>query len=90
MSYKPARGGSWYVPAVNCRSAYRYRELPSDRYSSGGFRVVKDVEPSTRTLRGGGWYSSSNALASSFLFGRDPSFRSDFGFRVVKEINNEL
>jgi formylglycine-generating enzyme required for sulfatase activity len=90
MSYKPARGGCWFGTAEVCRSAYRNRNAPSNRNDYYGFRVVKDVEPSTRTLRGGGWYSSSNALASSFLFGRDPSFRSDNGFRVVKEINNEL
>jgi len=33
------RGGGWNDPAVDCRSASRYRIIPSVRVSSGGFRV---------------------------------------------------
>jgi formylglycine-generating enzyme required for sulfatase activity len=87
MSYKLARGGSWYVPAVNCRSAYRYRELPSDRYSSGGFRVVKDVEPSPRVFRGGSWESPAGGCRSAYRSRYEPSYRNNSrGFRVVKEV----
>ena len=34
------RGGSWDHSARNCRSAYRFSCLPSDRYLIAGFRVV--------------------------------------------------
>ncbi|MCB9913184.1 MAG: formylglycine-generating enzyme family protein [Planctomycetes bacterium] len=34
------RGGSWYNAAYNCRSALRFNDLPSRRYSDLGFRVA--------------------------------------------------
>jgi uncharacterized protein (TIGR02996 family) len=34
------RGGSWFNNAGSCRSAYRYRDVPSGRSSHVGFRVV--------------------------------------------------
>jgi formylglycine-generating enzyme required for sulfatase activity len=34
------RGGSWLDEARGCRSAYRFRFMPSDRYRLVGFRVV--------------------------------------------------
>jgi len=34
------RGGSWYYNPRPCRSAYRLRTLPDNRYSNDGFRVV--------------------------------------------------
>ena len=37
--YRVIRGGGWTSPAENCRSAYRNRLLPSDRYDYYGFRV---------------------------------------------------
>ena len=37
--YRVFRGGCWYSTAVSCRSAYRSRGDPSDRYYGIGFRV---------------------------------------------------
>ncbi|MGD0839256.1 MAG: SUMF1/EgtB/PvdO family nonheme iron enzyme, partial [Polyangia bacterium] len=34
------RGGSWFDPAVVCRSAFRYGRLPVDRYRNLGFRLA--------------------------------------------------
>lgn len=34
------RGGSWFCPPSNCRSAIRYWASPKNRQSSCGFRVV--------------------------------------------------
>ena len=36
--YRVFRGGCWYDPAENCRSAYRFRSLPAYRYWFLGFR----------------------------------------------------
>jgi formylglycine-generating enzyme required for sulfatase activity len=36
------RGGSWNYPSVVCRSAYRGRIDPNLKYSSTGFRVVRN------------------------------------------------
>jgi formylglycine-generating enzyme required for sulfatase activity len=35
-----SRGGSWFSDSCNCRSAYRYRYVPTNRYIGIGFRVV--------------------------------------------------
>jgi formylglycine-generating enzyme required for sulfatase activity len=39
-SYRVLRGGSWFNPSRNCRSAYRVRNAPGLRSGSLGFRVV--------------------------------------------------
>ncbi|MBL8826938.1 MAG: SUMF1/EgtB/PvdO family nonheme iron enzyme, partial [Planctomycetaceae bacterium] len=39
-SSRVLRGGSFFSGAVNCRSAYRFRLVPVDRYSRIGFRVA--------------------------------------------------
>jgi formylglycine-generating enzyme required for sulfatase activity len=38
-SLRVFRGGCWYFPAVNCRSAFRNWFIPAGRYGSLGFRV---------------------------------------------------
>ena len=35
------RGGSWYNSARYCRSANRYRDSPTDRYNTLGFRLLR-------------------------------------------------
>ena len=42
-SNRVKRGGSWPDPASNCRSAARYGNPPSNRYSSVGFRLVRTL-----------------------------------------------
>ena len=42
--YLVIRGGSWLDDARGCRSAYRYRAMPRNRYRIIGFRVVCDIE----------------------------------------------
>ncbi|OAI54444.1 hypothetical protein AYO44_14980 [Planctomycetaceae bacterium SCGC AG-212-F19] len=37
------RGGCWLDEARGCRSAYRFRLMPSERYRWAGFRVACDV-----------------------------------------------
>ena len=37
------RGGSWVGAALDLRSALRYSNAPTDRVSSGGFRVARTV-----------------------------------------------
>ena len=39
--YRVIRGGSWYFPAVDCRSAYRSRSWPEYRDDYLGFRVAR-------------------------------------------------
>lgn len=39
-SHRVRRGGSWELTARHCRSSYRGRSLPKDRYYELGFRVV--------------------------------------------------
>jgi formylglycine-generating enzyme required for sulfatase activity len=34
------RGGSWYDYGGDCRTAFRYYDLPGDRYEYLGFRPV--------------------------------------------------
>ena len=41
--YRVVRGGSWLDEARACRTAYRFRAMPSDGYQLVGFRVVCDV-----------------------------------------------
>ena len=38
-SLRVLRGGGWFSTAVSCRSAYRGRDPPSNRYNYDGFRV---------------------------------------------------
>jgi len=42
--YLVIRGGSWLDDARGCRSAYRYRAMPGNRYRLIGFRVVCEIE----------------------------------------------
>lgn len=39
-SYRVIRGGSWFTPARECRSAFRGRSFPTSRDFNKGFRVV--------------------------------------------------
>ncbi len=39
-TYRVLRGGSWNFNARSCRSAYRSRNTPSNRYNNNGFRLV--------------------------------------------------
>jgi formylglycine-generating enzyme required for sulfatase activity len=39
-SYRVLRGGCWSNEAASCRSAFRLRFVPSDRYSPLGFRLA--------------------------------------------------
>lgn len=39
------RGGSWGWAAYRCRSAYRHRLKPEDRWCNLGFRIVREFEP---------------------------------------------
>jgi formylglycine-generating enzyme required for sulfatase activity len=41
--YRVVRGGCWLDDARTCRSAYRFRYMPSDRYRLVGFRVACDI-----------------------------------------------
>ena len=81
-----SRGGSWPSSAGYCRSAYRGRVLPSDRFSGLGFRVVKETKPDMNCVfRGGSWSSTAEFCRSAYRGGFYPSSRYDFiGFRVVK------
>ena len=45
--YRVARGGSWLDEGRACRSACRYRAMPSDGYHMIGFRVVCTVGAKT-------------------------------------------
>ena len=40
-SFRVYRGGSWFLSARFCRSAYRFRHAPGDRFSVLGFRVLR-------------------------------------------------
>jgi formylglycine-generating enzyme required for sulfatase activity len=40
-SYRVFRGGGWYLYAVDCRSADRYRIAPGDHYDGLGFRLLR-------------------------------------------------
>jgi len=90
-------GGGWGHPAGLCGSDDRFNHLPVYRNDCGGFRVVKDsglrvvkeVEPSLRTLRGGCWISYAENCRSEYLGRFRPSLRDcSRGFRVVKETPN--
>jgi formylglycine-generating enzyme required for sulfatase activity len=39
-SYRVSRGGSWNDGAAFCKSSYRFRLSPADRYRNDGFRVA--------------------------------------------------
>jgi formylglycine-generating enzyme required for sulfatase activity len=38
--YRVLRGGSWFTDAANCRSAFRFSDVPSSRGSHYGFRLA--------------------------------------------------
>ena len=40
-SYRVYRGGCWFDPAKNCRSAYRAFDFPANKVYNVGFRVVR-------------------------------------------------
>ena len=42
-SHRVLRGGSWFLDADNCRSAYRNYWLPEDRYDHFGFRLARRI-----------------------------------------------
>jgi formylglycine-generating enzyme required for sulfatase activity len=42
-SYRVIRGGDWYSDARDCRSAFRYADVPEGRFYALGFRVVCDL-----------------------------------------------
>ena len=42
--YRAARGGSWSFYAVNCRSAIRFRNVPTHRFNNLGFRVALELK----------------------------------------------
>jgi formylglycine-generating enzyme required for sulfatase activity len=44
-SYRVFRGGGWNDDAVNCRSAYRYWNVPGYRFNDLGFRVLAVPSP---------------------------------------------
>jgi formylglycine-generating enzyme required for sulfatase activity len=50
-SYRVYRGGSWYYSAGHCRSAYRDRNSPGNRYIFLGFRLA--LVPSSQVRLGG-------------------------------------
>ena len=41
-AHRVLRGGSWYNVTFYCRSAYRFRLSPGDRYHNVGFRIASD------------------------------------------------
>ncbi len=41
--YRVIRGGDWYSDARDCRSAFRYSDVPEGTFYALGFRVVCDV-----------------------------------------------
>ncbi|MDD2438088.1 MAG: SUMF1/EgtB/PvdO family nonheme iron enzyme [Massilibacteroides sp.] len=45
--YAVVRGGSWLVERPICRSTCRYFIYPSSKHFNNGFRLVKEVEPSS-------------------------------------------
>lgn len=42
-SYRVIRGGDWYSDARDCRSAFRYADVPEGRFYALGFRVVCEL-----------------------------------------------
>ena len=87
MTNKILRGCCW--GSTRLSSADRFSINPRNKYDSGGFRVVKDVEPSLRVYRGGCWYLTAGFCRSAYRSRGNPSYRSDYdGFRVVKETPN--
>ena len=84
------RGGSWYGTAVSCRSAYRFRDSPSNRNNLLGFRVVKEKKIEYRVNRGGSWVSTAVYCRSAFRVRDSPADRSlNLGFRVLKESKDD-
>jgi formylglycine-generating enzyme required for sulfatase activity len=41
--WRAVRGGSWYNTPTSCRSSGRHDSLPTDRSTTNGFRVVREV-----------------------------------------------
>ena len=85
------RGGGWLSIAEFCRSAYRGGFYSSGHYHDFGFRVVKEVEPSSRCFRGGSYSEGRHALLSSckrdWLVGYPPWKFINIGFRVATNSN---
>lgn len=48
-TYRVIRGGDWYSDGRDCRSAFRYADVPEGRFYALGFRVVCDVANSEAT-----------------------------------------
>jgi len=46
-SWRAIRGGNWYVPASDCRSAERTRLPPASKGNMLGFRVLRTIPEST-------------------------------------------
>ncbi len=86
MVNKRLRGGGWDSTDWNCRSVI-LTAVRTPRCD--GFRVVKEVDPLDRGLRGGTWCGRSGFLSSSVRSVGFPAFKSSIGgFRVVKEVTN--
>jgi len=84
------RGGGWVSTADYCRSANRYWNSPSYRFSYLGFRVVKEKKVEYRVNRGGSWVSTAVYCRSAFRVRDSPSDRSlNLGFRVLKESKDD-
>lgn len=45
VNQRALRGGSWYSFAVDTRAGFRGKNWPQERYSTIGFRIVRDVTP---------------------------------------------
>jgi hypothetical protein len=86
------RGGSFWLVARNCRSAYRLWFEPGDRSRNRGFRPVAEVKEipgkeKGRVFRGVGWFGGAFCARCAWRgrlrpWGRDP----DLGFRPVAEV----
>ena len=53
-TYRVIRGGDWYSDARDCRSAFRYADVPEGRFYALGFRVVCELASKSTPLLSGG------------------------------------